>query len=77
MTRTKKKEKAEPDKKTVASEAHAALSHKAQSTEAEWAFPAIRGIQAGGEYYAVMVRLKEVASFFAPVDNKVPPELRS
>ncbi len=50
---------------------------EAKNTASEWAFPAIRGVQAGGEYYSVMVHLRDVAKLFAPVDGKLPPELRA
>ncbi|TKC93360.1 DNA sulfur modification protein DndB [Polyangium fumosum] len=50
---------------------------EAKNTASEWSFPAIRGVQAGGEYYSVMVHLRDVAKLFAPVDGKLPPELRA
>ncbi|MRG98656.1 DNA sulfur modification protein DndB, partial [Polyangium spumosum] len=50
---------------------------EAKNNASEWAFPAIRGVQAGGEYYSVMVQLRDVAKLFAPVDGKLPPELRA
>ncbi|WP_170319991.1 DNA sulfur modification protein DndB [Polyangium spumosum] len=49
----------------------------ATDTASEWAFPAIRGVQAGGEYYSIMVRLRDISRPFAPVDAKLPPELRA
>ncbi|MDC3956893.1 DNA sulfur modification protein DndB [Polyangium jinanense] len=50
---------------------------EAKNNASEWALPAIRGVQAGGEYYSVMVHLRDVAKLFAPVDGKLPPELRA
>ena len=49
----------------------------ATDTASEWAFPAIRGVQAGGEYYSIMVRLRDISRLSAPVDAKLPPELRA
>lgn len=43
----------------------------------DWALPAIRGVQAQHEYYVVLVRLRELPRLLAPIDAKVPPELRA
>jgi DNA sulfur modification protein DndB len=43
----------------------------------EWVLPAIRGVQARREYYVVLVRLRELPRLFAPIDAKMPPELRA
>jgi DNA sulfur modification protein DndB len=44
---------------------------------ASWALPAIRGVQAQHEYYVVLVRLRELSHLLAPIDAKLPPELRA
>ena len=38
--------------------------------------PAVKGIQAGKPYYAVMCPLHMVARFFTYTDNSLPPEMR-
>lgn len=43
----------------------------------EWVLPAIRGVQARREYYVVLVKLRELPRLFAPIDPKMPPELRA
>jgi DNA sulfur modification protein DndB len=43
----------------------------------EWALPAIRGVQAGHEYFVVMIRLRDLHRILAPIDAKLPPELRA
>lgn len=43
----------------------------------DWMLPAIRGIQAGHEYFVVMVRLRDLHRILAPIDAKVSPELRA
>ena len=43
----------------------------------DWMLPAIRGVQAGHEYYVVMMRLRDLHRILAPVDAKMPPELRA
>ena len=43
----------------------------------EWALPAIRGVQARREYFVVLVKLNELPRLLAPIDAKVPPELRA
>ena len=42
-----------------------------------WVLPAIRGVQARREYFVVLVKLRELPRFFAPIDAKMPPELRA
>jgi DNA sulfur modification protein DndB len=39
--------------------------------------PAIRGIQAGCEYYTVMIPLRQLAKLFEREDQDIPPELRA
>ena len=43
----------------------------------DWALPAIRGVQARHEFYVVMMRLRDLRRLLAPLDAKVPPELRA
>lgn len=43
----------------------------------EYAFPAIRGIQAGREYYAAMCPLKVIPKIFLFNEVEIPPELRA
>ena len=40
-------------------------------------FPAIRGIQAGKEYYIAMLNLKAVAQLFSFDDSDLPPKMRA
>ena len=39
--------------------------------------PAIRGIQAGCEYYTAMIPLRQLAKLFEREDQELPPELRA
>jgi len=39
--------------------------------------PAIRSIQAGCEYYTVMIPLRQLAKLFEREDQDIPPELRA
>jgi DNA sulfur modification protein DndB len=43
----------------------------------DWMLPAIRGVQAGHEFYVVMMRLRDLHRILAPVDATMPPELRA
>ena len=43
----------------------------------DWMLPAIRGVQAGHEFYVVMIRLRELHRILAPLDATLPPELRA
>ncbi len=43
----------------------------------DWMLPAIRGVQAGHEYYVVMMRLRDLRRILAPVDARLPPESRA
>lgn len=38
----------------------------------DWVLPAIRGVQAGREYYAVMVRLRDIPAFSRPSTHPCP-----
>jgi DNA sulfur modification protein DndB len=44
---------------------------------AVYSFPAIRGIQAGREYYSAMVQLKLIPAIFRFNESEVPPQIRS
>ncbi len=46
-------------------------------TSFEYVFPAIRGIQAGREYYASMCPLKLIPKLFTFDDEELVPELRA
>lgn len=43
----------------------------------EYSFPAIRGIQAGHEYYVCMFPVRLVSKLFSFDDEEIPPELRA
>lgn len=47
------------------------------SSEFVYSFPAIRGIQAGREYYTTMCPLKLVPRLFKFKEDDIPPELRA
>ncbi len=42
-----------------------------------YSFPAIRGIQAGREYYVAMFTLEFAANFFSFADSGLPPKMRA
>jgi len=42
-----------------------------------YAFPVIKGIQSGREYYVAMVPLKLISSLFLFNDSRLPPEMRA
>jgi len=44
---------------------------------AVYSFPAIRGIQAGREYYSAMVQLKLIPAIFRFNESEVPPQIRA
>lgn len=46
-------------------------------SEPQYTFPAIRGIQAGKEYYATMCPLRLLPKLFLFDEEELPPELRS
>ena len=46
-------------------------------SEPQYTFPAIRGIQAGKEYYATMCPLRLLSKLFLFDEEELPPELRS
>lgn len=47
------------------------------NTSFEYVFPAIRGIQAGREYYTSMCPLKLISKLFIFDEEELPPELRA
>lgn len=47
------------------------------SSEFVYSFPAIRGIQAGREYYVTMCPLKVVPRLFKFIEDDLPPEMRA
>ncbi|TJY69473.1 DNA sulfur modification protein DndB [Arthrobacter sp. CAU 1506] len=49
----------------------------AKSGEFEYAFPAIRGVQAGHEYYVTMCPLRIVPRLFLYNEEELPPEMRA
>ena len=55
----------------------AALEEFNDLDTAVYSFPAIRGIQAGREYYSAMVQLKLIPAIFRFNESEVPPQIRS
>jgi len=55
----------------------AALNKVDDLDTAMYSFPAIRGIQAGREYYSAMVQLKLVPAIFRFNESEVPAQIRS
>ncbi|MGC6542571.1 DNA sulfur modification protein DndB, partial [Escherichia coli] len=43
----------------------------------EYVFPAIRGIQAGREYYVTMCPLRLIPKIFVFDEEELPPEMRA
>lgn len=50
---------------------------RARTGEFEWVFPAIRGIQAGREYYVTMCPLRLIPRMFLFDEEELTPELRA
>ncbi|WP_377639279.1 DNA sulfur modification protein DndB [Oryzobacter terrae] len=48
-----------------------------RSSEFEYVFPAIRGIQAGHEYYVTMCPLRLIPRLFVFNEEELPPEMRA
>jgi len=46
-------------------------------SEPVWSLPAVRGVQAGGEFFVVVVKLRDVSRLISAVDPKVAPENRA
>ena len=61
----------------MASRASAGLEERALLSSYSHTFPAIRGIQAGREFYVTMVPLKLIEELFVFNEVTLPPELRS
>jgi DNA sulfur modification protein DndB len=55
----------------------AALEEIDDLDTAVFSFPAIRGIQAGREYYSAMVQLKLIPTIFRFNESEVPPQIRA
>lgn len=55
----------------------AALEEIDDLDTAVFSFPAIRGMQAGREYYSAMVQLKLVPTIFRFNESEVPPQIRA
>lgn len=53
------------------------MSSKSISKDYSISFPAIRGVQAGREYYVTMCPLKLLPTMFQPSTTDLPPELRA
>lgn len=52
-------------------------SSNARAGEYEYVFPAIRGVQAGHEYYVTMCPLRIVPRLFLYNEEELPPEMRA
>lgn len=52
-------------------------SRGVRSSEFEYVFPAIRGIQAGHEYYVTMCPLRLIPRLFVFNEEELPPEMRA
>ena len=46
-------------------------------SSASFVFPAVKGIQAKGEYFTSMVPLEVIPKIFQFVDEQLPPEIRA
>lgn len=58
-------------------ETHRRPSSGARPGEFEYVFPAIRGIQAGREYYVTMCPLRLIPRLFLFNEEELPPEMRA
>jgi DNA sulfur modification protein DndB len=54
-----------------------ALTSSARVGEFEYVFPAIRGVQAGREYYVTMCPLRIIPRLFLFNEEELPPEMRA
>src|SRR5580700_4269042 len=61
---------------TMTSESARAASAR-RTGDFEYVFPAIRGVQAGREYYVTMCPLRLIPRLFVFDDEELPPELRA
>ena len=50
-------------------------SRRSRSSGYEYVFPAIRGIQAGHEYYVTMCPLRLIPRLFLFDEEELPPEM--
>ncbi|MDB2184838.1 DNA sulfur modification protein DndB [Mycobacteroides abscessus subsp. abscessus] len=50
---------------------------RARTGEFEWAFPAIRGVQAGREYYVTMCPLRLIPRMFLFDEEELTAEMRA
>jgi DNA sulfur modification protein DndB len=57
--------------------AEAEPANRSRSAGFEYVFPAIRGIQAGREYYVTMCPLRLIPRIFVFDDEELPPEMRA
>ena len=55
----------------------APAARRAPSGEFEYVFPAIRGVQAGREYYVTMCPLRIIPRLFLFNEEELPPEMRA
>jgi DNA sulfur modification protein DndB len=65
-----------PQKKSLL-EAPGGAGTGAKAGEFEYVFPAIRGVQAGHEYYVTMCPLRIVPRLFVYNEEELPPEMRA
>ncbi|MBD1591589.1 DNA sulfur modification protein DndB [Arthrobacter sp. S1_S22] len=63
--------------KSPGSDPSGAGTASAKSGEFEYVFPAIRGIQAGHEYFVTMCPLRIVPRLFVYNEEELPPEMRA
>jgi len=56
---------------------HLAENRRSRSSGYEYVFPAIRGIQAGREYYVTMCPLRLIPRLFLFDEEELPPEMRA
>ncbi|GAB40088.1 DNA sulfur modification protein DndB [Gordonia sputi] len=61
----------------MATQVPALPTSTAQSNEFEYVFPAIKGIQAGREYYVTMCPLRLIPRLFIYDEEELPPEMRA
>ena len=61
----------------VAVDGREKASPRALSGDFEYVFPAIRGVQAGREYYVTMCPLRLIPRIFIFDEEELPPEMRA
>lgn len=62
---------------TTSTDADDRLTKRARPSGYEYVFPAIRGIQAGREYYVTMCPLRLIPRLFLFDEEELPPEMRA